>query len=189
MWQFHSEGLVEATHTYASDPRGWLTMHRPVNVATELDIQPGEQGCAAPEGSTCLRQVIMIGNPVVWWLGIIGLIHSVWAWVVRRDWRHGVVIVGLLTTWVPFFRYGDRPIFSFYMATVVPFTVLALTLLLGRLLGTADASARRRVLGSVATGAVVVLALVAFAWFWPVYTFELITNAEWLQRIWFRSWI
>ena len=189
VWQFHSEGLVEATHTYASDPRGWLTLHRPVNVATDLGIEPGDQGCTAPADSTCLRQVIMIGNPVIWWVGIVALLHSVWRWVVGRDWRHGIVIVGLLTTWVPFFRYSDRPIFSFYAATIIPFTVLALTLLVGRLVGPEHATHRHRLLGSIAAGSIVVLALIAFAWFWPVYTFELITTPEWLERIWFKSWI
>ena len=27
------------------------------------------------------------------------------------------------------------------------------------------------------------------AWLWPVYTYELLTTPEWLDRIWFRSWI
>ena len=38
-------------------------------------------------------------------------------------------------------------------------------------------------------GRVVVLALVAFAWFWPIWTDQLITQHEWVQRMWFRRWI
>ena len=30
---------------------------------------PAQQGCAAAAGSTCLRQVLLLGNPVVWWFG------------------------------------------------------------------------------------------------------------------------
>jgi len=43
--------------------------------------------------------------------------------------------------------------------------------------------------GAVAAGTFVVLVVVNFAWFWPVYTDQLLTTREWLQRIWFRSWI
>ena len=36
---------------------------------------------------------------------------------------------------------------------------------------------------------VLVLAMLAFAWFWPIWTDQLITNAEWVQRMWFKRWI
>jgi dolichyl-phosphate-mannose-protein mannosyltransferase len=34
-----------------------------------------------------------------------------------------------------------------------------------------------------------VLAIVTFAWFWPIWTDQLLTNREWLSRMWFRRWI
>ena len=95
----------------------------------------------------------------------------------------------MLTTWVPFLPYGDRPIFSFYAITTLPFTVLALTLVAGRLIGSPTAPRRRRASGAVAAGALVVLVMLNFAWFWPIYTHELLTTPQWLDRIWFRRWI
>jgi dolichyl-phosphate-mannose-protein mannosyltransferase len=38
-------------------------------------------------------------------------------------------------------------------------------------------------------GAYVVLVALNFAWFWPVWTYQLLPTADWLHRIWFRSWI
>jgi hypothetical protein len=35
----------------------------------------------------------------------------------------------------------------------------------------------------------VVLVVLNFAWFWPVYTYDLLSTPSWLDRIWFRSWI
>ena len=35
----------------------------------------------------------------------------------------------------------------------------------------------------------VVLTVIAFAWFWPVWTDQLLTHDEWLRRIWFTRWI
>ncbi len=189
VWAFHSGGLVDAHHAYQSDPRTWLIMQRPVVVSADLDIAPGAQGCTAPADSTCLRQVILLGTPVLWWGGCVALLYAAYAWVARRDWRYGVVIVGLATTWLPFWRYADRPIFSFYAVTILPFTIVAVCLLLGRVLGSAHASPRRRLVGAVAAGSFVVLVVLNFAWLWPVYTGELLPTPEWLRRIVFRSWI
>jgi hypothetical protein len=35
----------------------------------------------------------------------------------------------------------------------------------------------------------VVLVLLNFAWFWPIWTNGLLTHSEWLDRIWFSRWI
>lgn len=188
VWRFHSTGLVDATHVYASDPRGWLVLNRPVGVAADLGIAPGTQGCDAPADSTCLRQITLLGNPVVWWGGVGALLYAFYGWL-RRDWRFGIVVVGLLTTWVPFFRYADRPIFSFYAIVTLPFTIIALSLVAGRILGPAHATRRRRALGAAAVGAFLVLTVLAFARFWPIYTHQLLTTPEWLELIRFRSWI
>jgi dolichyl-phosphate-mannose-protein mannosyltransferase len=189
VWAFHSSGLTDATHVYASKPSGWLLLNRPVGVAADLGIEPGDQGCAAPPDSSCLRQVVLLGTPALWWSGLLAIAYALYSWVARRDWRYGVVIVGLAAAWLPFLRYGDRPIFSFYAVTVVPFTVLALTLAIGRLVGPEDAPPRRRLWGTVVAGALVTLIVANFAWFWPIYTHELLTTPEWLERIWLKRWI
>jgi dolichyl-phosphate-mannose-protein mannosyltransferase len=189
VYTFHTKGLTESEHVYASDPKGWLVLNRPVGIDADLDIEPGQQGCTAAEGSTCLRQIILLGTPVLWWGGVLALLYAVFAWVARRDWRFGIPVVGVAATWLPWLRYDDRPIFSFYAVATIPFTVIALTLLIGHLVGSRRASVRRRMFGAVAAGTFVVLVVVNFAWFWPVYTDELMTTREWLQRIWFRGWI
>ena len=189
LWQFHSTGLVGAEHSYQSEPWGWLVQQRPVVAAVDLGIKPGSQGCTAPTDSTCLREVIILGTPVLWWGAFLALLYSAYNWVARRDWRSGLVIVGVLTTWAPFLRYSDRPIFSFYAVTTLPFLIVAVCLVMGRLIGSAEAAPRQRLVGTVVSGAFVVLVMLHFAWLWPVYTNELITTPDWLDRIWFRSWI
>jgi dolichyl-phosphate-mannose--protein O-mannosyl transferase len=189
VYAFHTTFLNDSTHAYQSSPWGWLVLNRPVGVDTQLDIQPGAQGCAAAAGSTCLRQVLLLGNPVVWWFATIAAAWSLVAWIGRRDWRYGLVVVGVAVTWLPWLRYDDRPIFSYYAVMILPFLVLGAVMLLGEMLGRADASPVRRAMGAAAVGCVVVLAMLAFAWFWPIWTDQLITNREWVQRMWFRRWI
>ena len=60
---FHSHFLNDSEHTYASKPSGWLLLNRPVGVSADIDIKPGTQGCDAPPGSDCLRQVLLLGTP------------------------------------------------------------------------------------------------------------------------------
>ncbi len=188
LWQFHRGGLNDATHSYQSDPVGWLLLNRPVGVAADLGIEPGRQGCDAPADSTCLRQVLLLGTPTLWWGGAAALLYAVYAWLLRRDWRAGLVVVGVLTTWAPFFPNADRPIFSFYAVTTLPFMIIAVCLVLGRLLGPAVPS-RRRMWGAALAGSFVVLVVLHFTWLWPVYTHSLISTPDWLDRIWFKAWI
>ena len=110
-------------------------------------------------------------------------------WIGARDWRHGVAVLGLASTWLPWFLYDDCPIFFFYAITCLPFMVLSLALAMGHLIGTSDVPTARRTFGVVVAGSYTVLALIAFAWFWPVWTDVLLTKAEWDARIWFQRWI
>ena len=86
-------------------------------------------------------------------------------------------------------QYDDRPIFIFYAVTTIPFMVLAITVLMGRLLGTSSAPTPRRTAGVIVSGTFFVLVLLNFAWFWPVLTFDLLSHGEWLDRIWFSRWV
>jgi dolichyl-phosphate-mannose--protein O-mannosyl transferase len=98
-------------------------------------------------------------------------------------------VVGTLSTWLPWLQYDDRPIFSFYAVVTIPFLVLAITLLMGRLLGTSSAPTPRRTAGVIVAGAFFMLVLLNFAWFWPIYTDQLLTHHEWVNRMWFTHWI
>jgi dolichyl-phosphate-mannose--protein O-mannosyl transferase len=189
VYAFHAHFLNDSTHVYASRPIGWLLQSRPVGVDAQLDIQPGAQGCDAPAGSTCLRQVLLLGNPLIWWAGTLALGFALIRWLGGRDWRFGVAVVGVASTWLPWLMYDDRPIFLFYAIAPLPFLVLGLTLALGSIVGSSNVPTPRRTAGVVVAGSYVVMAVFAFAWFWPVWTDQLLTHQEWLRRIWFTRWI
>ena len=42
---------------------------------------------------------------------------------------------------------------------------------------------------AVVGGVLTLAAVVAYAFFWPIWTDELITHEEWLRRMWFKAWI
>ncbi len=185
---FHRMFLECAQHDYASHPLGWLVVSKGVNAEVESDIQPGEQGCDAAPGSYCVRQVLLLANPVLWWGALLALVASVAFWVGRRDWRHGIVVVGVASTWLPWLLYAGRPLFNTYAIMTLPFLVLSLSLVIGALLGS-NTPSPRRTLGVIVAGTFFVLVLVAFAWFWPVWTGGLLTHDQWLERMWLQRWI
>ena len=98
-------------------------------------------------------------------------------------------MVGAASTWLPWFHWDGRPIFSFYAIVIEPFLILGAVMVLGEILGRADASKVRRRTGAIIAGTVVLAVVVNFAWFWPIYTDGLLSRSEWLQRIWFARWI
>ena len=147
------------------------------------------QGCAAPADSTCLRQVLLLGTPVIWWGGCLALLCGLLRGWVRATGGTASPLVGVASTWLPWLRYDDRPIFLFYAVATLPFLVLALTLALGQLIGADRGPSPRRTVGVVVAGSFVVLTILAFAWFWPIWTDVLLTRSEWLDRMWFYRWI
>ncbi|MGA8847865.1 MAG: phospholipid carrier-dependent glycosyltransferase [Nocardioides sp.] len=189
VYVFHTHYLNCSSHPYQSKPSGWLLDNRPVGVATDLDIAPGEQGCTAAEGSVCYRQVLLIGTPLLWWGACAALIAAGVLWAGTRDWRYGVAIVGVLSTWLPWLLYDERPIFLFYAVACLPFMILAIALVMGKLIGPSRRPSPRRTIGVVVSGAFFVLVLLNFAYFYPILSYEVIPRTSWLNRMWFDRWI
>lgn len=189
VYVFHTHYLNCSSHPYQSQPSGWLLDSRPVGVATDLEVQPGEQGCTADAGSVCYRQVLLLGTPLLWWGSCLALLAAAGLWLGTRDWRFGVALVGVASTWLPWLLYDDRPIFLFYAIASLPFMVLATTLVMGKLIGPSRAASRRRTVGVVVSGSFLVLVLLNFHYFHPLFVYDVLPREEWLKRMWFGRWI
>jgi len=190
IYDFHTgDYLRDASHPYQSHPRGWLTLNRPVGVSVENHIDVGTQGCAADADSYCIRQVLALGNPALWCAAVPALVVSGWQWLVRRDWRFGVPVLAVASSWLPWFQFDERPIFLFYAVVMVPFSCAALAMVCGVVLGRADANPVRRGVGTVVIVTLVAGVGLCFAYFFPLWTGQLLTHEQWLGRIWFGSWI
>ncbi|MPN39166.1 putative dolichyl-phosphate-mannose--protein mannosyltransferase [bioreactor metagenome] len=129
-----------------------------------------------------------LGTPLLWWGAAAALAAAIVLWIGLRDQRFAVPVVGALSMWLPWYQYTERPLFFFYAICIVPFTVTALALCLGRIIGPADGG-WRRVVGATIAGVFVALVILNFAWFWPLYTDGLLTWSQWWSRMWFPSWV
>ena len=192
-WQYHREIFgfhdnLRADHNYASHPAGWLLLARPVSYYYPAGIGPGRYGC---EAQSCSREVLAIGTPAIWWAGIAVLLAMLWLWVAQRDWRAASVLVMVLTAIVPWVRddLDGRTMFLFYALPASPFLCLGLALVAGWAVGGPGASLRRRRLAWGGVAAYTGLVAANFTYLYPVLAAQTIPYAEWLDRMWFSSWI
>jgi dolichyl-phosphate-mannose--protein O-mannosyl transferase len=190
LWHYHAEAWrfhvgLSSPHPYGSNPLSWPFQARPTSFFYE-SIKDGSQGCTV---DNCSTAVTALGNPIIWWFGILAVIHQAWRWIGRRDWRSGAVLVAIAAGWVPWLLYLDRTIFTFYTVVISPFLVMAVAMTLGAIIGPVLAPGRRRRDGVVAATVLVLLMVTAGWWFYPVWSAEVIPYEAWRLRMWFSSWV
>jgi dolichyl-phosphate-mannose-protein mannosyltransferase len=187
-YRFH-EGL-DSGHAYASSPWSWLVLGRPV----DFYYNGSETTCGS---SSCAREVLLIGTPIMWWAFVPMLLWLAWHWLTTRDWRAGAVWVAFIAGWAVWFQDLKRTMFLFYMAPLVPFLIIGLVLAIGTVLGPAvdarDPEAprqrRRRTWGLAAVSVFLALVIADFAWMWPIFTGGLLTFDTWHAHMWLPSWV
>ncbi|MET8097668.1 phospholipid carrier-dependent glycosyltransferase [Streptomyces sp. NPDC005236] len=186
VYKFHV-GL-SSPHTYQSNPWSWLVLGRPVSYFYESPL-PGKDGCPADAGGKCAREVLALGTPLLWWAACFAIAYVLWRWAFRRDWRAGAIACGVAAGYLPWFMYQERTIFFFYAVVFVPFLCLAVTMMIGAILGPPGAGERRRVVGAAGAGVLVLLILWNFIYFWPLYTGTAIPIDQWRSRMWLDTWV
>lgn len=180
MFSFHS--TLTSSHPYESNAWGWLIQARPTAIHYQ-DVT----GCGADK---CTSAVTALGNPALWWSAVVAVPYLLIEWAGRRDWRAGAILCGFAAAWVPWLvLFNGRTVFQFYAVVIAPFACLAVAYGLGRILGSTDASPRRRTVGAAVVAGYLGIALLAAAFFIPVWTAEPMSYADWAQRMWFKSWI
>ncbi|MFG2399417.1 dolichyl-phosphate-mannose--protein mannosyltransferase [Streptomyces lydicus] len=191
LWHYQTEVYAFHTglttpHTYQSNPWSWLVLGRPVSYFYE-DPKAGQDGCTAAEG--CAREVLALGTPLLWWAACFALLYVLYRWLFKRDWRAGAVACGVAAGYLPWFLYQERTIFLFYAVVFVPFLCLALAMMIGALIGPPGSTERRRTIGAVGAGVLVLLIVWNFIYFYPLYTGMPIPKSAWHHRMWFDSWV
>ena len=199
-YRFHQS--LDSGHVYASSPWSWLVLGRPV----DFYYDGSSTQCGA---SSCSREVLLLGTPVLWWAFVPMLLWLAWHWVTTRDWRAGAVWVAFIAGWLFWFQNLKRTMFLFYMAPLVPFLILGLTLALGVMLGPAlprgarepnaahgpaseddlERATQRRTWGIAGVTVFLGLVIVDFAWMWPIFTGGLLTYNDWHAHMWLPSWV
>lgn len=179
-------------HNYEAPAIGWPLLLRP----TYMHYNDLGNGTA--------EAITGIPNPFIWWgsvAAVIMIIGLLIAFAIRRmrgltgptlpadGWAIAVVLTGVFAGWLPWLLYPERTMFFFYTIVITPFLVLALTMLLGRVLGQPADPAPRRALGATIVLMLMLFLLAVSAFFLPLWT-GIPTPIELIQlRYWMPTWI
>lgn len=205
LWFYHGEslqfhaGLTNSAgnhHPWESKPWTWPMGLRP------MLYYYADSGTGCGDGP-CIRAVMAIGTPALWWVALPVLGWAIWRTVTRRDWRYAAVLVGYGAGLLPWFLTLDRQMYYFYAVVLAPFLVMAVALVLGDILGTARPPGiprtpngmylpapvnERYALGLLVASIYLGLVVANFIWLWPILTGNPITPASWQDHLWLPSW-
>ena len=171
---------LEAEHPYRSQPVTWPYLGRPVAYYYEScsDEKLADGKCVTEQ--TNVEEILGVGNPAIWWLGLIAFGVAGWFAIRRRQWVPATILGFYLVQYLPWLGVA-RPNFLFYLTPAVPLLCLALAYAVWRL----SESTYLRWL-PVAVGVVVV---VAFLFWYPVWSGIEMPEETWRLRMWSSEWI
>jgi dolichyl-phosphate-mannose--protein O-mannosyl transferase len=190
LWTYHQQMFsstesITSPHPYQTNPWSWLIQGRPTSFFYE-GPKKGADGCLVDQ---CSKAITSIGTVSVWWGATLAIFVLLFMWALHRDWRAGAILCGIVAGYLPWFFLGNRTIYSFYEVAFVPWIVLACVYVLGLVIGGRDVSVARRRWGLGIAGGFVLITIGLFAFFYPIYTAQVIPLHEWQQRMWFPSWV
>lgn len=111
MYNFHS--TLTATHPFSSEWYTWPIMQKPVWFHLS-DIN-----------DSTTSTIANIGNPAIWWFGIIALIYVLINAIVKRKKEDIFIIIMYLSVWLPYVWIG-RVMFLYHYFMALPFVMLAI---------------------------------------------------------------
>ena len=198
---------VSSTHNYEAPAIGWPLLLRP----TFMHYRDLGDGTA--------EAISGIPNPLIWWASVAAVVTIVVSIMIgcgaaaakvlraRRlavevarpapillpfvgsPWAVAIVVTGVGAGWLPWLLYPDRTMFFFYTIVITPFLVLALTMVLGAVLGTATAPRTRRVTGAAIVFGMLALVVAISAFFLPLWTGSPIPLDLLRLRYWLPTWV
>ncbi len=171
MWYYHTHLVAE--HDYASSWWEWPLNLRPVwyHGAYDGDLRINTYAS---------------GNPILFWAFLPAVAWVTWRWWRDRTRERGaqaallILLIGFFGPWLPW-AFSPRMAFAYHFLPSVPFGVLAVAVVLADLW-------RRREFGKVAVVGYVAAAVLAFAFFYPIYSSVPLSSSDFDARVWLESW-
>jgi dolichyl-phosphate-mannose--protein O-mannosyl transferase len=175
-WHYHSEILnfhahLTESHPYEANPWSWLIQGRPTSL-----FYASPKNCGA---SSCAQEVIALGTPILWWTATLTLAITIGYWISKREWQAEILLVIVAASYLPWFAFQQRTMFSFYAIAFEPFLLLTIVYIF-------DKIPRNQRQLTFIFGAIV---LANFLYFLPLYLGIPISYNSWHDHMWLPSWI
>ncbi len=189
LWHFESSVYAyhvgeNRPHGYRANPLTWLLMIRPTSMWYQ-GAGLGENGC---EWQTCGSSITGLANPLIWWAATAAVLYLVYRLVRYREWRVGFVLMGVAAGYLPWLLYLNRTVFQFYTIAFEPYLLLALTLVIGILLGRPDDPRDQRTTSIAVVAVYLAVATAASVFFWPLWTGMQIDYTYLRLHWWLPTW-
>lgn len=177
------------SHPWDSKPWSWLVAARPILYYSSTGINCGSGKCQA--------MLFLFGTPAIWWLTVPVLLWALWCLIIHKDRRFLVPVVAFATGFLPWVAAYDRQMYFFYAAPLVPFTIVALALTLGQIVGHGKPVAWKFIRtiagyeiprGTFAAVVYLSLVIAMFAYFSPILYGYAIPTWWYNQIMWLPSW-
>jgi dolichyl-phosphate-mannose--protein O-mannosyl transferase len=129
--------------------------------------------------SSCAQEVIALGTPILWWTATLTLAITIGYWISKREWQAEILLVIVAASYLPWFAFQQRTMFSFYAIAFEPFLLLTIVYIF-------DKIPRNQRQLTFIFGAIV---LANFLYFLPLYLGIPISYNSWHDHMWLPSWI
>lgn len=182
LFHYHREILnfhtgLTTEHSYEASPWNWLVLGRPTSFFYESPKSCGAESCS--------QEILAMGTPIIWWFGLIALFITIGYFISRKDRGAGLILLGLLSNYLPWLLFPERTTFYFYAIAFLPYLILAITYSM-KLYLEDEAKQPKRIQNVYAA---LGLTALIFAYFAPVYLGIVLTYDDWYSRMWLPSWI
>jgi dolichyl-phosphate-mannose--protein O-mannosyl transferase len=182
LFNYHREILnfhtgLTTDHSYEASPWNWLLLGRPTSFFYEA---PKDCGAAS-----CSQEILAMGTPVIWWGGLIAITVTIGYFIYRREQSAGLILLALLSNYLPWFLFPERTTFYFYAIAFQPYLILTICYVASIFMEPVELREKRRQI--VVSG--VAVAGLCFLYFLPVYIGLVTTYDQWFARMWLPSWI
>lgn len=188
-WHYQVEAYnfhigLDSPHAWASPAWTWLSLWRPTAFYRVTSAQ-GENGCTATE---CEQLITALANPLIWMLGVAALVYLAARLLRHRDWKAGLILMGVVAGYVPWLFYPERTIFHFYSIVFLPYMILGVAYAAGAVLGGPDTEEWRRKQGLRLVIVVLAMCVLLSAFFYPVWTGMMLPEPFIRSHYWLPGW-
>ncbi|WP_235928894.1 dolichyl-phosphate-mannose--protein mannosyltransferase [Marisediminicola senii] len=189
LWHYHQSiyatNLAQETpHGYQADALSWPLLLRPTAFFYRSSVE-GENGCGF---GTCAEFVTALPNPLIWWLAVGATLFLLARFILRREWQIGLILAGVAAGYLPWLLYLDRTVFQFYTIVFLPYLILALTAVIGLVLGRPTDTEWRRVAGIRTVAIGLALIVIVATYFWSMWTGLQVSGPFQQLRYWLPGW-
>lgn len=169
MWWYHTR--LSATHTYQSPALSWPFLVRPVWFFVDYP--------STSLRTSLIANIYAMGNPFIWWGGLISLPFVIWRFLTKKNWQLGLVIFAYFSFFLPWV-FSPRIMFIYHYLPSIPF----LCLFLGWVMDQFWENKK----GSLLITSYLLLVMISFFFFYPHWIG--LHVPKWFDNLyyWFPSW-